>query len=214
MLTFYHFPGACSQAVFVALEELGLAHRRVAVDLIRGEAQSAEFQAINPAGQIPALALPDGQLLSEAAAILTWLADTHPGADLLPTSPLARARAAEWMSFIGYSLHAASGPVWKPAKFLADPTREADIKAAGSERYLAALAVAEQRLGDKPWLLGEHYSLVDAYLLPFWHWPQRWRLDLSAFPRLAAWHQRMLARPAVQRVLAAEKDELKALLAK
>ncbi|MDE2583888.1 MAG: glutathione S-transferase family protein [Betaproteobacteria bacterium] len=213
-LTFFHFPGACSQAVYVGLEEAGATYTAQAVNLIAGAQKSPDYLKLNPAGQVPALALPDGQVLSEASAILFWLAETHPAAKLLPSDPRGRARALEWMSFAAYSLHAVSGPIWGPERYLADPAAHAEIKAGAEQRYRNGLALAEARLGAGPWLLGESFSIADCHLLPFWHWAQRWKFDLAAFPNLAAWHARMSARPSVIKVLAEERTALKALLAK
>lgn len=215
-LTFFHFPGACSQAVHVALEEAGASYEAQAVNLMAGTQKSADYLRLNPAGQVPALALPGGQTLSEAAAILYWLAETYPQAALLPADVLGKARALEWMSFAGYSLHAVSGALWAPEKFLPDAASHDALKAAAAQRYLAGLAVAESRLAASggPWLLGQPFSIADCHFLPFWHWAGNFKLDLAPFPLLAAWYSRMAARPSVIKVLAAEKAALKALLAK
>ena len=214
MIDFYQFPGTCSQGVYVALEETGTPYRPHLVNLLDGSSHQPAYLAVNPAGQVPALGLEDGQVLTEAGAILFWLGETHPQAGLLPTAPLERARLLETLSFISYSLHGTAGNIWKPEKLTDDPTSAPALKSHAIRRYLAALAILEARLGDKPWLLGEKFSLADCHLLPFWHWAKRWKLDLAALPRLNAWHARMLARPAVERVLAAEKADLKALLGK
>lgn len=214
-LTFFHFPGACSQSVHVALEEAGASYQAQAVNLMAGAQKSADYLQRNPAGQIPALALPDGYTLSEAAAILFWLAETYPQAALLPADALGRARALEWLSFAGYSLHAVAGALWAPEKFLTDPASHAALKARAGQRYLAGLAVAESRLAASggPWLLGQQFSIADCHFLPFWHWAGNFKLDLAPFPLLAAWYGRMAARPSVIKVLAEEKATLAALLA-
>lgn len=206
-MKFYYFNYACSTATHVALEELGIPFTPVALDLRGGEHLQPTYQAISALQTVPALALDSGEVLTENTAILHWLAETHPGAALWPTSPLERARALEWMSMLAADFHSAARLIWRTDRFIAREDAQADLKQGQLSRYPGLLAVAEARFRG-PWVLGEQYTVVDAHLLPYYRWARMWKLDLAAFPKLQAWHVRMLERPAVVRALTREGQRL------
>ncbi|HRE18243.1 MAG TPA: glutathione binding-like protein [Rhodocyclaceae bacterium] len=203
-MKFFYFPYACSLAAHVALEEIGQPFEAVLVDLRGGEQFDAAYRAINPSARVPALQLDSGEVLSENLAILYWLAETHPGAGLWPEGSLEKTRALEWMSWLASNVHFSGRLIWKGDQYANSPEAAEFLKTSQRARYQELLAQAEARIGDGPWVMGERYTVVDAHLLPFVRWPQVWKLDISACPKLLAWHQRMIERPAVLRALARE----------
>ncbi len=183
MLTLYFAPGSSSMAPHIALHEIGVPFDARPISLNRQETRNPAFLAINPEGKVPTLLI-DGRPLTEVAGILFYLARTHPEARLLPDTPEAEAHAVAWMSFAAATLHPA--------------------RSRGLEGAIEIWRIAEQRLPGEGWLLGG-YSIADIHLFrPFWRHLGALNLPVVAFPRLMAHHARMLARPAVQRTLAAE----------
>jgi glutathione S-transferase len=189
----YYSPGACSLAGHIVAVEGGLAPELVKVDLKTHKTEGGEdYYAINPKGYVPALILDDGALLTENAAVLPFLGDKT-GA--MPQSGVARYRALEWIGFIGTELHKSFAPLFHNAP-------EAD-KTEAKENILKHLKLIEDRWsGD--YLLDGGFSPPDAYLLVILRWCKSLHIDLSGFPQLTAFKDRMESRPAVQKAL---KDE-------
>ena len=181
MLTLYLAPGSSSMAAHIALHEVGAAFETRLVSLAARETRRPDFLALNPAGQVPLLLTPEGPL-TEVAAILFWLARRFPEAGLLPEGARAEARAISWMSFLAATVH---------------PARRQ-----GLEHARMVWAQAEARLGAPPYALGEAFSIADIHLFRlFWRFRGGATLEPGEFPGLTAHHDRVLARPAVQRVL-------------
>ncbi len=184
MLTLYLAPGSSSMAAHIALHEVGAAFETRQVSLARRETRTPEFLRLNPAGQVPLLVTPEGTL-TEVAAILFWLARRHPAAGLLPGDAMGEARAVSWMSFLAATVHPARRQGLEPAR--------------------TAWAMAEARLGAAPYALGGAYSIADIHLFRlFWRFRGGAAPEPGEFPRLTAHHDRVMARPAVQRVLREE----------
>lgn len=185
MLTLYYSPGSSSMAAHIALHEVGAPFDKHAVSVPRKETRTPEFLAVNPAGKVPVLMI-DGRPLTEVAGILYYLARTYPAAGLLPAGDIeAEAQAISWMSYVASTIHPAIRQGVAEARDL--------------------YAVADKRLGNRTWILGDRYSIADIHLFRlFWRFHPLAGLTADAFPRLTAHHARMLARPAVQRVIATE----------
>lgn len=185
MLTLYFAPGSSSMAPHIALHEIGAPFEARPVSFARKETRHPDFLALNPEGKVPVLLI-DGRPLTEVAAILLYLARRFPAARLLPADdPEAEAQAVSWMSFLAATVH---------------PARRQ-----GLESARAAYALAERRLGGRDWALGADYSIADIHLFRlFWRFNASLKPAAGEFPHLAAHHDRMMRRPAVQRVCAAE----------
>ena len=213
----YYSPGACSMAVHIALEEIGVPFELELV-LSRGEREGAmtatdAWRAVNPKGRIPALAPVAGsaggaaELLTEVPAILLYLALEHEEAGLLPEDAASRARAAEWMNWLSGNVHAmAYGQIWRAQRFSDDEAALDSIRARGRANLADHHRYVERLLGDgRKWALPSGYSVVDPYLLVFFQWGQRIGLAMRRdCPAWSAATDRILARPAVQRVLERE----------
>ncbi|MBT9609281.1 MAG: glutathione transferase GstA [Aquabacterium sp.] len=195
----YLKPGACSLSPHIVLQELGLAHETEVVDLARKvTASGANFLDINPKGYVPALMLDDGTLLTEGPAIVQYLADLHPEAKLAPPNgSLARYQLQSWLTYIGTELHKNFTPFFNPAA-------SAEMKTQAGAMLQRRFALVESELASKSYLMGEDFTVADAYLFTVTSWAKFIHFDLSAFPQLQAFQTRMAARPAVQRALKAE----------
>lgn len=195
----YYAPGACSLSPHIVLAELGLPYELIKVDLASHQtADGQDFSAINAKGYVPALQLDDKQLLTEGPAIVQYLADLKPAAGLLPPAgTLERARVQEWLTFIGSELHKNFSPLFNPAA-------SADWKAAGRANIVRRFAFVEQALIGRDYLTGADFCVADAYLFTVINWTRIQQIDLAPWPALAAFHQRVQARPAVQVALREE----------
>ncbi len=195
----YYSPGACSLSPHIILSELGLPYELVKVDL--GSHQTADGQdytAINAKGYVPALQLDDAQLLTEGPAIVQYLADLKPAAGLLPPAgTLERARVQEWLTFIGTELHKNFSPLFNPAA-------SAEWKVAAKANIERRFAFVESALSGRDYLTGADFCVADAYLFTVANWTGFLKIDLAPWPALAAFHQRVLARPAVQAAMREE----------
>lgn len=216
----YYSNGACSMAAHIVLEEIGVPFE---VELVssRGEREGAmtateKWRATNPKGRIPALQPVPGriggapELLTEVPAILYYLAASHAEAKLLPRDTAAVARCIEWMNWLSGNVHAMSyGQIWRAQRFSAEENLDA-IRAQGRANLAEQHAYIEKLLGDgREWAIPVGYSVVDPYLLVFFHWGQRIGIDMRrSFPAWTRSMERTLARPAVQRVLARESVQI------
>ncbi|MGN6316302.1 glutathione S-transferase family protein [Trinickia sp.] len=206
----YYSPGACSMAVHVVLEEIGAPFALEEVSVARGENRRPEYLSVNPKGYVPALAI-DGQakILTELPAILVYLANQHPRAGLLPTTgAIDEARVLEWLAWLAGWVHGVGyGGVWRPERFAADDSSAHEtIRANGRRVVRQAYAKIEQTLADGcAYAMPTGYSIVDPFLLVLYRWGNR--IGLPMREDYAAWTlltQRILERPAVQRVFERE----------
>jgi glutathione S-transferase len=195
----YYAPGACSLAVHIVAREAGLPLGLEKVDLGTQTTEAgANFRAINPKGYVPAVALDDGGVLTEAGAIIQYLADQRAGSGLAPAhGSLERYRLIEWITFISSEIHKGFGPLWNPA------TPEA-VKAATKERLAARFTYLDKTLAARPFLMGDTFTIADAYLFTVVNWTNFHDMSLAAFPNLLAFQDRVASRPKVQEALEAE----------
>lgn len=210
----YYSPGACSLAVHIALEEIGEPYEAEVRSARNGEGTTtAEYLLLNPKGRVPALTgVPGGaggapNLLTEAVAILLFLARSHPQAKLLPADPAGEARCVEWLSWISVDLHGIGyGQLWRAHRFVSDPELYEAVMAKGKENIRAAYDHIDRTLADdREWAVPGEYTIVDAYLVVFWLWGQRVGLDtITNWPSWARLMSKVLERPAVRRAIQKE----------
>ncbi|UWQ56273.1 glutathione transferase GstA (plasmid) [Leisingera caerulea] len=196
----YYKPGACPLASHIALQETGRPFEIEAVDTAAGRTESgADYCAINPKGYVPALHLDDGSVLTEGAAVLQYIADSSPEAGLAPAAgTMDRARMQEQLNWIGTELHKAFGPLFRE-----------DTSEAGKDAARTAVAgkfdIIEAQLEDgRAWLVADRFSVADAYLFVVSNWANFTGIDLTRWPRLAAFVSRCAARPSAQAAMRAE----------
>lgn len=195
----YIKPGACSLASHIVLEEAGLPYETEIVDLAtKVTASGANYRQINPKGYVPALLLDDGELLTEGPAIVQYLADQVPVKALAPTNGTReRYRLQAWLTFIGTELHKNFSPFFNPAA-------SDDWKKALGATLMTRVGYVNEQLEGKPYLMGEAFTVADAYLFTVLSWAAYVKLDLSSFGAVTAYLQRVAARPAVQAAMKAE----------
>ncbi len=194
----YFFPGACSLSVHIVVREAGLNCDLVRVDLkTKRTASGDDYTRINPKGSVPALQLDNGELLTEGAVIVQYLADLVPEKKLLPPpGDFSRYRVQEWLNFIATELHKGFGPL-----FAGMPE---EWQQAARERLQQKFTLTDAALAQKSYLMGDAFTVADAYLFTVLGWAPHFGIDLSSWPALAAYRERVAARPAVQAALSAE----------
>jgi len=192
-------PGACSLSPHIVLRESGLDFSVTRVDLASKRTEHGEdYLTINPKGQVPALLLDDGTLLTEGVVINQYLADQVADRELLPAfGSLARYHALEWLNYIATELHKGFSPLFNPA------TPE-DFKLVVRSQLEKKFAYVDASLKGKNWLLGARFSIADAYLFTVLRWAYGLGLDMSNLPHIDIFMQRMKDRPAVAAALQAE----------
>jgi glutathione S-transferase len=200
--TLYTAPGTCAMATHIALLEAGAEVDVVDVDFARQQQQSAEYLRINPRGRVPALVTPQG-VLTETPALLTFVAQSFPQAGLAPLDDaFAMARMHEFNSYLASTVHVAHAHKRRGARWTDDPAAQESMRAKVPQTMAACADMMQVLLGDGPWVLGERYSVADAYLYTVAGWLEGDGVPLAGYPALQAHHQRVHARPAVQRVVA------------
>ncbi len=195
----YYSPGACSLSPHIVLREAGLAFTAVLASTKTHQlADGTDYYTINPKGYVPLLELDDGQRLSEGPAIVQYIADQVPAKQLVPAAgTMARYRAIEWLNFIGTELHKGFSPLFNPA--MPD-----EAKALAKAKVSDRLKWVDSQLEGRQYLMGDQFSVPDAYLFTVTNWTKFVGLDISSLKNLGAFMARMAARPAVQEALKAE----------
>lgn len=200
MMKLYYAPGACSLSPHISLHEAGADFEIVRVDTKTHRTETgADYKAVNPKGYVPALVLESGEVVTEGAAVVQYIADRFPAAKLAPENgTLARTRLQEQLNFISSELHKAFSPLF-------DPTASPDAKEAATLQVAKRLTHVESLLADgRPYLLGEVFSVADAYLFTVVNWSSGTGIALMQWPHLAAYMQRIGTRPAVRSAMRAE----------
>jgi len=192
-------PGACSLSPHIVLREVGLPVELVKVDLAAKKIDDdGDYFGVNPKGYVPAVALPNGEVLTEGPAIVQYIADQNLDSRLAPKAgTIERYRLQEWLNFISTELHKGFG-----ALFRKDITPE--WRAGVLETLTKRLDVVSQKLQGKQYLMGDQFSVADAYLFTVLNWSKAVKLELSKWPTLVEYHARVAARPKVQEALKAE----------
>jgi glutathione S-transferase len=206
MLKLYYAPGACSLASHIVLEESGAPYTTQRVDLKNGEQRSAEYLKINPKGRIPALATERG-ILTESPVILGYLAQTFPAAKLADhDDSFAFGDMQAFNLFLTATVHVAFAHVFRPTRYGDGDAVAAAMRAKASASLDESFAMIDGKMADgRPYVHGDRYTISDPYLLVFSRWLDRANLGpVDKFERVAAHRKRVEARPAVQKVLAAE----------
>ena len=195
----YYSPGACSLSPHIVLHEAGLAFTaEMASTKTHLLKDGTDYYSINPLGYVPLLVLDDGTQLSEGPAIVQYIADQVPGKQLAPANgSMARYQLQSLLNFISTELHKGFSPLFNPAT-------PADYKPAVIEKLLSRMAWVDGQLAGKPYLMGDTFTVADAYLFTVTGWGAYVKVDLSGFANISAHRARMAARPAVQAALRAE----------
>jgi len=194
-----HFSnGSCSLASHITLEEAGARFDTHRINLREGEHRKPEYLKINPKGKVPALELDDGTVLTENPAIISYVADTHPQAGLLPApGEVRRAKAQEWLAWCASAIHPSFGPLFGA---LSRGTQPDDVAKATTQGHLDLF---DKGLAGKRFVLGDSFSAADGYTLVFTCWVKLFGLRLDENTRRSA--RALLERPGVQRAVQAQQ---------
>ena len=195
----YYSPGACSLSPHIALHEAGLTHTTALASTKSHKLQDGtDYYSINPLGYVPLLELDSGELLREGPAIVQYIADQAPDKKLAPANgTLERYRLQEWLNFISTEVHKGFSPLFNPA------TPE-DYKTVVRERLMQRLQWVDSQLAGKQYLMGDQFTVADGYLFTTSNWAGHVKVDISGLHHLAAYRERVAARPAVQAAMKAE----------
>ncbi|HEX2667811.1 MAG TPA: glutathione transferase GstA [Gammaproteobacteria bacterium] len=194
----YFSPGACSLASNIALHEAGLP---VELEVVKDHKlkDGTDFYKINPKGYVPVVQLDDGEILTEGAALLQYIGDQAPQANLIPKpGTLARFRANEWLTFISSEIHKGFSPLFN--KELKDDAKEV-LKAKLRKRF----DLLDRHFADHVYLMGEQFTVADAYLYTVVSWAPHVGLELSTWKHLSDYRQRVADRPKVREALQSER---------
>lgn len=192
----YYAPGTCALSPHIVLHEAGLPFEGKLTNIRSHQlADGTDFYAVNPKGSVPVLEFDDGQRLTEGPAIVQWIADQVPDKQLAPAAgSMPRYRLAEWLNFISTEIHKAYSPLF-------NPNMPQEGKQVFIDKLLERYRFVDDKLAGKDYLMGSQFSVADAYLYTVTRWATPMKIDLSKFAHLAAFMQRMEARPAVQKAL-------------
>jgi glutathione S-transferase len=195
----YYSPGACSLSPHIALHEAGLPHELVKVDLKAKKLENGDdYLKVNPKGQVPALGLDNGELVTEGPVIVQMIADKASAKNLAPARDSAeRYKLQEWLNFITTELHKNFSPLFQPA--IPD-----EVKTFFKDRIKGKFKYADSKLAGQDYLMGKQFTVADGYLFVMLKWAERTGMDLSEFKNLMAFNDRVAARPNVQAALKME----------
>jgi glutathione S-transferase len=200
MLTLYYAPGACSMAPHIVLEEGGEKYTPQKMDLSKGEQRTAEYMKIHPLGRVPALLLDDGSPLTENTAILPFLGKRF---GLWPKDPVKEARTLSLIGFFAATVHPANGHIGRTERYTDEKAAFPGIQAKAKQSYAEYMKQIDAMYAGREWL-SDGYSVLDPYAFIFYFWHHRRGEPVVELKHYTAAKDRMLARPAVQRVLADE----------
>ncbi len=202
-MKFFYAPGACSIGIHVLLEEIGKPYEAVRLDIRAGDTTKPSFTDINPKGKVPTIQRDDGMVITEFPVVAHYLAKANPEANLLPKTEDAELIAAEAMDYCVATIHMQGFTrLFRPANFAPSESEHDAVKARGRELVEKGFGIMNKELEGKQWVAGD-YSIADAALFYVEYWGSK-RLHMQLPPNLAVHLERMLARPAVQRMLEQE----------
>jgi glutathione S-transferase len=204
MLKLYYSPGSCALASHITLEETGAAYSVERVNFKENQQNSADYLKINPKGRVPAL-VTDRGVLTENPAILVYLGQTYPKANLLPSDPFAFAQMQSVTTYLCSTVHVSHAHKMRGARWATQESSFADMKSKVAGNMAASFALIERDMLKGPWVMGEQYTVADPYLYTIGLWLEGDGVDLATLPKIVAHRARMNERAAVQKVMGVEK---------
>ena len=195
----FYSPGACSLSPHIVLRETGQDFTLEKVDLVQKKTASGkDYLSINPKGQVPALLLDDGSLLTEGVALVLYLADKHTQSNLIaPVNNFSRYQTIAWLAYITSELHKSFSPLFNPK------TPE-EYKTILREKLEVQFKYLDEVLKKDEYLQGNHFTVADAYLFTILRWAFAMKFDMNKYKHLMAYFEHIAKRPAVQAALTAE----------
>ena len=208
MMKLYYAAHTCALAAHIALEDAGADYETQSLDFSQQEQTKSAFLAINPKGRVPAL-LCDQGLLSESPAILSYIAQTHPKANLAPLDdPYQFAKVQEFNAYLASTLHVAHAHGKRAERWADDPTAQAELHRKMPQVVFESFQLVEKSMFKGPYVWGEHYTICDPYLFTFAQWLEADSVDPDLLPKIRDHRQMMLQRPSVQTAINAQLQAL------
>jgi glutathione S-transferase len=205
LMKLYYSPGTCSLASHIALNEAGIKFRVEKVDLRNKQCAEGDYKKINAKGYVPALQLDNGEILTEGAIILQYIADQAPNSHLLPKAGTwERYRALEWLNYVATEIHKGFSILWAADRWVPSKEGNEQVKAAAKEAMANRFNFLNEKLSHANYLMGEQFSVADGYLFTVMKWTTHLQIDLQRWPALTQFMERVAARPKVAEVLMAE----------
>ncbi|MGZ5071880.1 MAG: glutathione S-transferase family protein [Usitatibacter sp.] len=199
----YYAPGACSFASHVALEEVGIPYETQKLNLMEGDQRKPEYLKLNPRGRVPTLVV-DGQVLTENVGIMTYLGGGYPQAGIWPKKTWDQAKLVSTLAWLSNTVHPAYGHFVRPARYVDGEAQQEAVKAKGRENVWGYLQEIDKLLEGHKWAIANQYTVADPYLLVFYRWGNRAKMPVHELKNYSALVQRVMARPAVKKVMADE----------
>ena len=196
----YYSPGACSLSPHIVACEAGIPIELEKVDLAKHKTEGGQdyYLTVNPKGYVPALRLDDGSVLTEGPAIIQYLADQKPASALAPSAgTIDRYRLQEWLTFIGTEIHKSFSPLFNPAS-------SDDVKKTARTAIGTRLAYLNDQLAKRQFLMGDNFTVADAYAFTIVNWTNFVKIDLKTYPNIVTYMSRISGRPKVLEALKAE----------
>ncbi|MCR9235700.1 MAG: glutathione S-transferase N-terminal domain-containing protein [Alphaproteobacteria bacterium] len=201
MLKLYYAPGTCAMAAHIALEEAGADYEGIVLDFSKKQQQSPEFLAINSKARVPVLVSHAGAL-TETPAILAYIAQTYPDAQLAPlNNPFEFARVQAFNNYLSSTVHVAHAHKLRGHRWADEPSSLDDMNRKVPENMSALMQMIEDTMFEGPWVMGETYSICDPYLYTIARWLKSDRVEVAKFPKIQVHMARVEARPAVKAIL-------------
>ena len=199
----YYAPGACSLASHIALEEVGVPYETVRLDLAAGDQRKPEYLKINPRARVPTVIV-DGHVLTENVGIMTYLAGGYPQKGLWPKDTWHQGLAVSTMAWLSNTVHTTYGHIVRPQRYADDPASQESLKTKARASYQDQLGEIDRLLAGRKWAIGDHYTVVDGYLLVFYRWGNRQKMPVRSLANYSAVMDRVLSRTAVKKVMSDE----------
>ncbi len=201
----YFATGTCSLAPHIALKEAGIAFETEKVDIRAKQYSGGDYREVNPKGSVPALRLDNGEILTENAAILQYIADMKPESGLAPRQGTwARVRLQEALNFVATEVHKSYGVMFAADRMVKNPEGNKELKSAMREALAAKYELASRSLANGDFLTGSNFTVADAYFYTVSRWAGMMEVDLSRFPAIQSYMKRVSERPAVRAALEGE----------
>jgi len=202
-LKLYYAPGACSLASHIALEETGLPYETQKMDLMAGDQRSESYLRINPRGRVPTL-VADGQILTENVGIMTYLGGGYPDAGIWPKKTWDQAKLVSTLAWLSNTVHPTYAHIVRTQRYVDDEGAQEAVKAKARTMFEGYLKEIDSLLEGHKWSIANQFTVADGYLLVFYRWANRQKMDVRALKNYTAVMDRVLARPTVKKVMADE----------
>ena len=202
-LKLYYAPGACSLASHIALEETGLPYETQKMDLMAGDQRSEAYLRINPRGRVPTL-VADGQILTENVGIMTYLGGGYPDAGIWPKKTWDQAKLVSTLAWLSNTVHPTYAHIVRTQRYVDDEGAQEAVKAKARTMFEGYLKEIDGLLEGHKWSIANQFTVADGYLLVFYRWANRQKMDVRALKNYTAVMDRVLARPTVKKVMADE----------